>query len=122
MTATKKNKEVNRLCRECCNFSFGAVALSVYCIICMPSQDIQEEEKQLSRESEISKFKEALKETRVRGIVFRVISRDDFSSAAPRKCRVGGEGWRKMTQTPTIIPFLFAFFPYVFVEVLHEKI
>jgi hypothetical protein len=46
-----------------------AVRLSVYCIICMK----EKEERQLSRESEISKFKEALKRNaRVRGIVLRV--------------------------------------------------
>jgi hypothetical protein len=80
MTAVEnKNKEVNRLAAdECCNFSCCRAVLSVYCIICK-AEIQQEEEKQLSRESEISKFKEALKETRVRGIVFRVIPRDDFS-------------------------------------------
>lgn len=78
-----KNKKIKKLiaskAKSVAIFLGCCVAVSVCCIIC--KQETQEEEKQLSRESEISKFKEALKETRVRGIVFRVISRDDFSSS-----------------------------------------
>lgn len=64
-------------------FFLGRAAVGVLCN--MHESKKRKEERQLSRESEISKFKEALKERRVRGIVFRVIFRNDFSSSLVMK-------------------------------------
>lgn len=54
--------------------------LSMCCITRWCSETVS-----VSRESEISKFKDTLKEIRVRSIVFRVIPRDDFITQLHKK-------------------------------------